>query len=201
MNDRHADSTNLFALVTYAPEPLQNWLQQLREELHLPASSEPHITILPPRPLTVPVDQAREQITELLASWRSFDVELTSVRMFDGTNVLYLEVGDGNQTLRDLHSRLNSGDFAHEEIYPFHPHVTIGGPIEGASGPEALRYARQAWDANLPCSRQLAIREVAFVSIAASDPGGDWQRLWAHTLRTRKRLTRKARAKAVSQTS
>src|ERR1700761_1240736 len=129
MNDLKVERQNLFTLVTYTPEPLRSWLTTLRNSLPVEATSQPHITILPPRPLTLPVNDAKREITSILKRWQRFEVELSGIQVFPGSNVLYLEVSEGESELRRLHSELNTGDFAHDEIFEFHPHVTIGGPV------------------------------------------------------------------------
>lgn len=198
MNNCQVNGQNLFALVTYTPEPLRNWLSGLRQLLPLPATCQPHITILPPRPLVMTVDDARKKITSILTPWRSFEIELSGVSVFLGSNTLYLDVRGGSSKLRRLHKELNTGELAHDEIFEFHPHVTIGGPVLHENLEAISRSVREEWQKSSVASR-FQIEEVAFVSIAANGNSGDWHRLWEHKLDIAQVSGRAAHA-AVSQT-
>jgi 2'-5' RNA ligase len=198
-NGRFAEAQNLFTLVSYTPEPFRSWLVNLRQELGVHASSEPHITMLPPRPLTMSVDDAQAQITPILSHWRSFEIELFAVHAFPGTNVLYMDVSDGSETLRRMHAELNVGDFEHAEMFEFHPHVTIGGPIEESELETVSARARAAFE-NSMCPCRFEIREIAFVSIQTPCAGAEWRRLWSQTLAKPKRSTAAARVGSTSRT-
>jgi 2'-5' RNA ligase len=199
MNDRYAEGQDLFALVTYTPEPLRRWLVDLRRLLPIEANSQPHITILPPRPLTMPVEEARQKITSVLRRWSAFDVELTGIQVFPGTNVLFLDVRDGSETLSGLHAELNAGDFAHKELFPFQPHVTVGGPVPPEDLTSISRRATEAWRSSLGNFR-FKIEQIAFVSIAAPGTGRDWRRLWVHRLPTAKAYEQAAHAAITNRT-
>lgn len=181
MSNDQADGQSYFALVNYTPKPLANWLLRLRRTLGVAPTSPPHITILPPRPLTLSVPEAKQKLTSMLAFWGGIQIELTDVRVFPGSNVLYLEVNDGSSMLRRLHSELNTGDFAHQENFEFHPHVTIGGPVASENLDAIAAKATAAWQKSR-CPRHFRIDEVAFVSISAQGEQGDWQRLWSYNL-------------------
>ncbi|SRR5579884_376881 len=199
MNNNPAEDQTVFALVNYAPPPLADWLLSLRRSLPVAPSSQPHLTVLPPRPLAIPLREAQEKLTAILSPWRSFEVEVSGVRVFPGSNMLYLEVDDGSSTLRQLHAELNSGEFAHQECFEYHPHVTIGGPV----APECLEAmsakAVEAWQSS-PCPRRFLIEELAFVSISAADRQQDWQRLWTYRLTGNGTYSAAARASISSQT-
>jgi hypothetical protein len=157
----------------------------MRQLLSVEAGSQPHITILPPRPLTMPVEEAKQKLTSIFARWHAFYVELCGIEVFPGTNVLYLEVSEGGDMLSRLHAELNAGDFAHEELFQFHPHVTVGGPVPQEELGAIRRNAVDVWESHLrPC--RFKIQEIAFVSIAAHGARGDWRRLWVHKLRNAK---------------
>jgi 2'-5' RNA ligase len=199
MNDGRLASQNLFTLVTYAPEPLSKWLTQLREFLPVAANCQPHITILPPRPLLMPIKEAKQKIKSILSPWRTFEVELSGVEVFPRSNVFYLEVSEGSSSLRRLHAELNAGDLAHEEPFAFHPHLTIGAPIRAEDLEAISRKAAKAWQ-TVRCACRFEIDEIVFVSIAANGKCGDWRRLWMHNLSTPHTLGRAAGAAITSQT-
>ncbi|HZS56388.1 MAG TPA: 2'-5' RNA ligase family protein [Bryobacteraceae bacterium] len=199
MNDRYVEGQDLFTLVTYTPEPLRRWLVDLRRLLPVEANSQPHITILPPRPLTMPVEEARQKLTSVLARWTAFEIELTGVEVFPGTNVLYLDVRAGSEFLSRLHAELNQGSFAYQEPFPFHPHVTVGGPVPKQDLAFISRKAGEAWKSSLRNFR-FKIQEIAFVSIAAHGIRGDWRRLWVHGLAGVEAYEQLARAAITNQT-
>lgn len=199
MNDRHLEEPSFFTLVTYAPQPLQQWVVRLRRDLPVEANSQPHLTILPPRPLTMHSREAKQKITSILSGWQSFEIELSGVRVFPNSNVLYLEVNEGSNTLRRLHGELGAGEFAHEEVFEFQPHVTIGGPVPAEQLPSFTQKAAESWT-NSHCPCRFPIDEVSFVTISADRAHGDWRRLWAHKLPAAKTYRRAARAAVTSQT-
>ena len=52
-----ADRMNLYALVSYIPGALGEFLDRLREELVAGCDPHAHITALPPRPIAGPVGE------------------------------------------------------------------------------------------------------------------------------------------------
>jgi 2'-5' RNA ligase len=193
------DEQNLFALVNYTPEPLTRWLLRLRSLLRVTATSDPHITILPPRPLILPVSEAKQKLVATLAAWRSFEIELTGIRLFPGSNVLYLEVDEGSRTLQRLHEELNAGDFSHVERFDFHPHVTVGGPVPAEDLDEILTKAEDAWMRSRGPIR-FTLKEIAFVSILGERNSGDWQRLWTYKLDPQSAYSAAAQAAITNRT-
>ena len=197
MSDSPISGTDYFALVTYTPEPVRDWLIQLRRELAVETTSEPHITLLPPRPLTIPAEQARQRISSALDRWSAFEVELTNLQVFPGTNVLYLEISDGSAEIQELHSTLNAGEFLHQEIFDFHPHLTVGGPIRPEELDGIFKKAVHAWTiSGYPC--RFWVEEFAFVGISTGDAGREWNRLWSYRMRP---ASLQARAKSASVTN
>src|SRR5690349_20174776 len=134
-----------FALVSYIPDPLGSFLHELRRSLPGEHNPQPHITILPPRPLKLPVDAASQKAQNILLRFAAFEVELSTLRSFPETNVLYLDIAKGNGALHDLHGALNADVLEHEEKFEFRPHLTLGGPVESAHLPWVRRQAETAW--------------------------------------------------------
>jgi 2'-5' RNA ligase len=122
-----------FALVSYVPDPLGSSLDGLRQSFPGSDPAHSHITILPPRPLHLPVERASEQATSILRKFQAFEVELEAVSTFPHTNVVYLDLSEGNRLVRELHQALNTGNLADNEQFEFHPHLTLGGPIAEAA--------------------------------------------------------------------
>src|ERR1700738_4010261 len=86
---------NVFALVVYIPDPLGAFLDDLRRELVPLYKPHAHVSVLPPRPLSVDWQEASRQARAVTESWEPFEVELTRVDMFPVSEVIYIEVGRG----------------------------------------------------------------------------------------------------------
>src|SRR5580692_3659835 len=101
---------NSFALISYLPEPLAGYLNSLRCELVPRCQARTHVTILPPRPLAAGLpDSAWRDLSVLLDNFPPFRIDLTSIDIFPGTNVIYLSIGAGFHELEGMHRALNRG--------------------------------------------------------------------------------------------
>jgi 2'-5' RNA ligase len=121
---------NVFALVIYIPEPLGQFLDNLRRELVPGCNPHAHVSVLPPRSLAVDWHSASEEARILAEGWTPFDVELTSVEIFPMTQVIYLEVGAGASELRNMHDAMNTRTLEFTEPYPYQPHITLAQEID-----------------------------------------------------------------------
>ncbi len=185
------------ALVSYIPDPLGAFLDRLRQSLPGEDIPQAHITILPPRPLQLPVELASEQVCKLLSGFRAFPVELSAVRRFRHTNVLYLDVGEGSARLHALHDALSMGDLAHHEEFEFRPHLTLG-CASSPSDVEPLRKSvKAAWDSAL-VNRTFLLDEIACLWLSPQAPPRNWQRLWLHSLKTRETVNSASDALSIS---
>jgi 2'-5' RNA ligase len=172
------------ALVSYIPEPLSSFFYDLRGKLPGDSNPQAHITILPPRPLRVPVEQASQQTLEVLSHFPAFEVELSKVGRFAETNFLYVDIGEGADSFHQLHDSLNQGDLAHEEEFEFRPHLTLGGPVPEAHVSSIQDQAEVAWlSADHP--RRFVLDEIVFLWLNSEDATGEWNRLWTYSLRTK----------------
>lgn len=169
-----------FALVSYVPDPLGSRLDNLTQALPGVAFRQAHITILPPRPLRVPLEEASRYAREILSQFVPFAIELGAVRRFPVTDVLYLDLAEGAAAVHQLHSALNTGGLAFDEQFEFQPHLTLAGP-EASENVDALQSrAEQIWQDMQP-KGGFTVREiVALWSEARQTPV--WKRLWVHTL-------------------
>jgi 2'-5' RNA ligase len=156
------DRINSFALVGYIPEPLAGFLDRLRQELVPNCFLRAHVTILPPRPICSSPEEAWDTIQSLVPLFRPFEVELTQVRVFPVSDVLYVEIGRGNEELRNMHYGLNAdGLFCHEP-YSYHPHVTLAQNLKGDEVDELARVARARWnECKLP--KRFHVEKAVFV--------------------------------------
>src|SRR5450432_3138491 len=101
-----------FALVAYIPDPLGSFLTSLRRILPGAENPQAHITILPPRPLRLPVESASLQAKNILRNFPPLNIQLGTVQMFQETSLLYLDVSEGSSSLNELHDALNAGPLA-----------------------------------------------------------------------------------------
>ncbi|MGH9585181.1 MAG: 2'-5' RNA ligase family protein, partial [Bryobacteraceae bacterium] len=179
----NADPLGLAAVVSYLPDPLGSYLRQLRDSLPGEHNNpQAHITILPPRPLPVPVQTAAPEARATLQRFRAFAVELVSVRAFPGTNVLYIEPGEGDAGIRGLHEALNAGSLAAAEQFEFRPHLTISGPMPDGELPKARHVAEKSWlAADFP--RRFTLGELVFLWHRPDGHNGEWTRLWSQSLK------------------
>jgi len=179
----HASSPGLFALVSYVPDPLGPFLDGLRQSLPGVEFPQSHITILPPRPLRVSVEIATRYAQQVLQEFQPFAVELTAVHRFPETNVLYLDLEEGNAILHELHDALNTAALEFGEQFEFRPHVTLGGPIPDSSVNVAHARAEHAWR-SADLAKRFAVQEVVALWGEPGHPSKpmEWQRLWSYEL-------------------
>jgi 2'-5' RNA ligase len=135
----------VFALVTYIPAPLGEFLDDLRRELVPNDDPRAHISLLPPRPLTGGWRQAWSDVRNTLRKHAPFDVELTGIRTFPVTDVIYLEVGSGARELREIHAAMNANSLAFDEPFAYHPHVTLAQDIPRQDVAAVLKRAEGRW--------------------------------------------------------
>ena len=187
-----------FALVSYIPDPLGSFLHKLRHSLPGEDNPQPHITILPPRPLKLPVEAASQQAQDILLQFPAFDVELWKVRSFPETHVLYLDLKSGNKALHDLHAALNAGELRHRETFDFLPHLTLGGPV-ALTDVQAVRERAEALWYPFEYPRCFLLDEIVFLWLSPDSSQGEWVRLWSQRLHARE-ATRAASAAVTTRT-
>ena len=136
---------NIFALVIYVPDPLGRFLDDLRLELAPGCNPHAHVSVLPPRPLAVEWQAASGQARALAEGWAPFEIELTGLRIFPVTNVIYLEIGAGAADLRRMNAAMNSGALEFQEPFPYHPHVTLAQEIPPQEVQAVHELARRRW--------------------------------------------------------
>jgi 2'-5' RNA ligase len=163
MNGCNWVGINSYALISYLPEPLAGYLDSLRCELVPRCQARTHVTVLPPRPLAAGLpDAAWRDLNDYLNDFPPFGVELTSIEVFEGTNVLYLSVGAGFRELERMHAALNRGSLQFAEPYQFHPHVTLAQELLPERVAAAAALARSRWR-ECPYSRSFLVDRLTFV--------------------------------------
>ncbi len=146
---------------------------------------EAHITFLPPRPLSVPMEEAAAETRRLLEGVEPFEVELGSVRVFPQTNILYLSLEEGRNSVLDVHTLLNQGKLFANEDFEFIPHLTLSGALSPGEVEEARNQTESAWTVSAH-SRRFLVSDVVLLGQAGESGDKDWLRLSSYPL-SRKR--------------
>lgn len=170
-----------FALVTYIPEPLGSFLQSVRNDLPGDEKPQAHITLLPPRPLRAEMEKVSLEAQSILSRFQVFSVTLSGVKLFPETNILYLEIGSGNEALHALHDALDTGLIAHEESFDFLPHLTISGPIPQNNAAKVRAQATRAWEKHSG-KTTFEVSEVVALWQPLHGSPDDWNRVWSQKL-------------------
>ncbi len=143
----HAEERlNIFALVIYIPGQLGQFLDDLRRELVPQYNPHAHVSVLPPRPLAVDWRIAAEQVRAQAGAWTPFEIELTNLRVFPVTDVLYLEVGAGADELCRMHSAMNCDALDFREPFPYHPHITLAQEVPHESVAGLIELTERRWN-------------------------------------------------------
>ncbi len=160
------EGINSFALVSYLPSPLGEFLDRLRRDLVCDCRAKAHVTVLPPRPLVCPPEEAWRELALRLQDVPAFRVELGDVQVFPVTQVVYLSVIEGGAELKRLHETLNTGRLRFEEPFEYHPHVTLAQDLEigdnGSGVTEIAEMARARWR-EFPPRRDFMVDKLIFV--------------------------------------
>ena len=136
---------NVFALVIYIPDPLGQFLDDLRRELAPQCNPHAHVSVLPPRPLAVEWQAAAGQARALMEGWAPFEIELAGLQIFPVTNVIYIEIGAGAADLRRMHAAMNAGALEFQEPFSYHPHITLAQEIPHQEVRTIYELAQRRW--------------------------------------------------------
>jgi 2'-5' RNA ligase len=161
-----------YALVTYVRNPVGEFVEQLRRELHPTiAHMAAHLTILPPRELRGTEAAALEFLEEACASVVPFRVELGDVETFlPTTPTVFIQVKRAAYKMRELHDRLCGRALSCDESWPYIPHLTILKTEMDEQALAACAVARERW-AQFPGTREISVEKLMFVR----ENGACWQ--------------------------
>jgi len=161
-----------YAVVTYVRNPVGEFVEELRRELHpTTADLAAHLTILPPRELTGTEAAALEFLEEACGRVVPFNVELGDVETFlPTTPTVFIEVKRAAYRMRELHDQLSGKGLRGEESWPYIPHLTILKTERDEQARAAYVVARERW-AKFPGKRQVHVDELMFVR----ENGGCWE--------------------------
>ena len=166
--------------VAYVPEPLASEIRRLSASL--PGESQPHVTLLPPRPLASPAGAVLKAMTGVLQRFEAFEIELGHVCRFVETDIVYLNVAEGYEKVHLLHSELAGQGPVFSEPFEFRPHLTLGGPVTVETAGQRLSGLAAAWD-RLQMGRRFRVEEVEFLWLAPDGSKSDWKRLGIYPLK------------------
>lgn len=157
-------SSSRYALVAYVRNPVGEFVEDLRRELHpTTAHLAAHLTILPPRDLLGSEAAALEFLEEACRRMVPFRVDLGEVETFlPATPTVFIQVKQGASRLRELHDQLCFRGLGCEEDWPYIPHLTIVKTEEDEQARAASVIAQQRW-AEFRGQRQVDVDELMFV--------------------------------------
>jgi len=152
-----------YALVAYLKNPVGEFVEQLRRELHphLPHLAA-HLTVLPPR--SIPDEaSAIAMLQQICAETEPFEVHLGEVETFiPVTPTVFIRVAHAHRML-ELHNRLSaSAILAGQEEWPYLPHLTIAKMSTEAEAQNGYLLARRHW-AEFEGSRSVELSGLTFV--------------------------------------
>lgn len=161
-----------YALVTYVRNPVGEFVEELRRQLHPTTAHMPaHLTILPPRELVGSEASALEFLEEACGRVVPFNVELGDVETFlPTTPTVFIQVKRAAYRMRELHDRLSGKGLCGEESWPYVPHLTILKTDRDEEARAAYLIARDRWS-RFSGQRQVRVEELMFVR----EDDGDWQ--------------------------
>lgn len=152
----------VYALVSYIPGPLGDFLNCMRADLVPSCRLLSHITFLPPRTLRSPEPALVQALDERLPLIKPFEIGLEEVEVFERTQVVYLSLGGGVDTVKAIHDRLGQDLLAFDEPHEFHPHITLAQEIANREFGDVLEEAKRRWKQwNGP--RSFLVNEMVFV--------------------------------------
>jgi 2'-5' RNA ligase len=153
-----------YALVGYVKSPLEEFVENLRRELHpdLPHLAA-HLTLLPPRLIQGTESSALQTLERVCGLAEPFEVTLGDVETFCPlTPTVYIRVASAAARMCELHQQLNTEALAFQEEWPYCPHLTIVKMAAEAPAREAFALASKRW-AQYAGSRRILLERLSFV--------------------------------------
>ena len=156
--------TPRYALVAYVRNPVGEFVERLRRQLHpeLPHLAA-HLTVLPPRLLQGSEGSAVEILAEICSQVAPFTVTLGDVETFiPRTPTVFIRVAEASYRMRELHDQLNTKTLAFNEEWPYMPHLTIVKMNDEAKAQQAYRVARERWT-HFDGGRDIQVSQLTFL--------------------------------------
>ena len=168
VESKRAEALNSYAVVAYLGDPVAEFVDRVRRVFTPDCPHRAHLTILPPRPLAVSLDEALTHCRHVLARLEPFEVHLGQVELFVGSQVIKLSLVSGEVPLRTLHDALNTGPLDHAEEYAYIPHITLGQDLPSERVAEYLQTARERWQ-QFGAPPAIVVDSLTFVQQAKED--------------------------------
>lgn len=153
-----------YALVAYVKNPVGEFVENLRRELHpdLPHLAA-HVTILPPRNLQGTESAALQMLESVCALTEPFEVSLGDVETFlPDTPTVYIRITHAARRMCELHDQLNTQALACNEEWPYVPHLTIVKMATQLPAKSAFRVAGERWS-RYSGERRILLERLTFV--------------------------------------
>ena len=141
-----ARTVSQFALVSYIPAPLSQFLDDLRIRLTPEVKPHAHITVLPPRPVYSDLEELKKRLTPVLRDVYPIQIELGSIKVFPVSNVVYLSIARGESELRTVNRALDQGALRFQTAFSYHPHITLAQDIAPEAVEELRSIAHEEWE-------------------------------------------------------
>jgi 2'-5' RNA ligase len=141
--------------------------------------AQSHVTVLPPRTLSVDVEVAESELRSSLPDYPPFEVALPRLRVFRETSVVFADVSDGRAELLAMHRDLNTGPLWYPEPHEYHPHVTLAQGLPPELLDEVYEWAQRKWYESAPTDSFL----VDTLTFVQNTVGNRWLDLSEHALR------------------
>jgi len=136
---------NQYGLVAYIEGSLGEFLLKLRQEIVCGCNLRSHVSILPPRPLAGPEDEATRFIQANGRHHAAFQVDLAHIEVFRVSKVIYIALAAGVADLHAMHAELNANALRYVEPFPYHPHITLAQELSEAEHAGALQLCQARW--------------------------------------------------------
>lgn len=159
-----------YALVAYVNNPVGEFVENLRQELHpdLPHLAA-HVTVLPPRELKGTESSALQTLEKVCALTEPFEVDLGDVDTFlPDTPTVYIRVTQGARRMIELHDQLNTQALSFDEEWPYVPHLTIVKMATQLPAKHAFRVACELWS-RYSGERRILLERLTFVREVQSE--------------------------------
>lgn len=168
-----AGVASAFALVAYIPGLLGAFIDELSAWLPGERRGKAHLTLLPPRRLTLASPDAVDLLSTAAVNLKPFPVELTTIERFPVTDVLYIALGQGSDEAYRAHAELNRGVFSFEEPFEYRPHVTLMVPKKNTDVGRSHREATARW-VRFASTRRFVVERL---NLLRQDSEGEWENL------------------------
>ena len=165
---------NPFSVVCYLEGDLAQLVAEIRRELN-GCDVKPHLTILPPRELSVAPEAAVAEFQRLVEMYdKPFHVKVGSITTFERTKVIKFDLSSADDADRvaKLHDHMSSELFQKAEAYQYDPHITLSMEADTQRTEEFLKMARGRWS-SFNGSRTIAVDRLSLVRQADDDSWGD----------------------------